>query len=60
MQVGQLTLLMEDTKARKDWKLARVEATSGSGGLVRTVQVRTANGKLFERAVTQVIPLELD
>ena len=51
---------MDDTKARKDWKLARVEATSGSGGLVRTVQVRTASGKLFERAVTQVIPLELD
>ena len=60
LQVGQLTLLMDDTKARKDWKLARVEATSGSDGLVRTVQVRTANGKLFERAVTQVIPLELD
>ena len=51
---------MDDTKARKDWRLGRVTATEGSDGLVRTVQVRLANGKVFERAVTQVIPLELD
>ena len=60
IKVGQLVLLVEEMKARKDWRLARVTAVSGSDGRVRTVQIRTASGREFERDVTKIVALELD
>ena len=57
---GQLVLLIEETKARKDWRLARVTSVAGSDGRIRTVWLRTATGREFERDVTGIVALELD
>ena len=56
----QMVVLVDETKIRKDWKLGRVTAVRGENGLVRTVKVRTGNGRELERDVTKIVPLEMD
>ena len=59
-QVGHLVLLVDEVKARCDWKMARILETSGDGSHKRTVKVRTPNGRILERDVTKVVLLEFE
>ena len=60
VEVGQLVLLEDETRERKDWRLGRIITVDGNDGLVRTVGVKTANKKVFTRAVNQIVTLEMD
>ena len=52
-------LLVDEQCRRGDWKTGRVVSVDGSD-VVRTVVVRTADGKTFSRDRTKVVRLELD
>ena len=54
--------MVDECKQRKDWKLGRVVEAEKSerDGKVRTVTVRTANGRVVRRATGKVVALELD
>ena len=60
-KVGQLVVLVDELRARKQWKLGQiVEALrSGSDALVRTVRVRTDNGRILSRDIRKVVLLDL-
>ena len=60
VQIGQVVLLADELKERKKWKLARVVAAQGSDDRVRTVKVRTGNGRILSRDVSKLVPLEFD
>ena len=60
VQIGQVVLLADELKERKKWKLARVVAAQGSDDRVRTVKVRTSNGRILSRDVSKLVPLEFD
>ena len=45
---------------RKDWRLAKITSADGKDGLIRTVTVRTENGRSFDRDVTKIVALEID
>ena len=56
---GDIVLLVDDQCRRGDWKIGRVVETDGNE-LVRTVSVRTTDGKVFLRDRAKVVRLELD
>ena len=60
VKIDQLVMLTDETKARKDWRLARIVAVDGKDGLIRTVTVRTDNGRTYDRDVTKIVALEVD
>ena len=60
LKENQLVLLVDQTRPRNTWKLGRIVQTNGSDGHVRTVDVETATGRIFNRDVTHVVALELD
>ena len=62
IETDQLVLMVDECKQRKDWKLGRVVEAEKSerDGKVRTVTVRTANGRIVRRATGKVVALELE
>jgi len=57
--VDDLVLMHEANAPRNTWKLARITKTYPSqDGQVRSVQVRTSNGHLFDRPVQKLYMLE--
>ena len=59
LAVGDVVLLVDEQCRRGDWKTGRVVSVDSSD-VVRTVVVRTADGKTFSRDRTKVVRLELD
>ena len=62
LKVGQVVLLVDETKHRNDWKTGRIVSVSGDDSHVRTVEIRSGarNGRIFSRDATKVVALELD
>ena len=62
IETDQLVLMVDECKQGKDWKLGRVVELEKSerDGKVRTVKVRTANGRTVRRATGKVVALELE
>ena len=59
LSVGDVVLLVDEQGRRGDWRMGSVVSTDGNE-LVRSVSVRTAEGKVFLRDRTKVVRLELD
>ena len=57
--VGDVVLMVDEQVRRGDWRTGVVIATDG-GELVKTVTIRTSDGKEFSRDRTKVVRLELD
>ena len=57
--VGDVVLLVDEQRRRNDWRVGVVTSTDGAE-IVRTVSVRLADGKNFDRDRTKVVRLELD
>lgn len=55
---GDVVLIIEDNVKRGHWKMAEVTRVHvGDGGLVRVVEIRTADGKVLKRPVTKLVML---
>ncbi|KAH7680306.1 Integrase core domain containing protein, partial [Aphelenchoides avenae] len=51
---------IDDNVPRREWKLARIiECRPGEDGVIRTAQIKQANGTITERSVTQLYPVEI-
>ena len=59
LEVGDIVMLVDEQCRRSDWRTGRIVSTDGDE-LVRTVSVRTNDGKVFLRDRTKVVRLELD
>ena len=60
LKVGQLVLLVDELKARNEWKLGRITGVDGGDGRVRTLTLSVGpNQRVFKRDVTKVVALEL-
>ena len=59
LEVDDVVLLVDEQCRRGDWKTGRVISVDDDE-IVRTVVVRTADGKTFSRNRTKVVHLELD
>ena len=59
LKIGDVVLLVDEQCRRGDWRVGVISGVDG-GDVVRTVTVRTANGKEFQRDRTKVVRLELD
>ena len=58
IKVGDIVIIHEDTP-RVGWKLAVVEKLiTGSDGMTRTAEIRTAGGRT-NRPIVRLIPLEV-
>ena len=57
--VGDVVLLVDEQRRRNDWRVGTVVSTDEKD-IVRTVEVKMADGKLFTRDRTKVVRLELD
>ena len=57
--IDDVVLLVDEQCRRGDWRTGVITGVEGSD-VVRTVKVRTANGKEFLRDRTKVVRLELD
>ena len=57
-----MVLLVDEVKARNDWKTGKIKSISGDDSHIRTVEVQTGanNGRTFKRDVTKIVALELD
>ena len=60
LYIGQIVLMIEPNTPRDQWKLARVESVHPEASHVRTANVRTVAGKIYERHVTKLVALELE
>ena len=60
LKVGQLVLLVDDTKYRDLWQLGRVHEVNGDATHIRKASIRCGNGKLVLRDRTKIVPLEFD
>ena len=60
LYIGQIVLMIEPNTPRDQWKLARVESVHPEANNVRTANVRTISGKIYERHVTKLVALELE
>ena len=60
LKQGQLAIMVDELKARKEWKLGKVTAITSSDGLIRTADVMTSGGRTFRRDITKPVPLEFD
>ncbi|XP_049871359.1 uncharacterized protein LOC126370525 isoform X1 [Pectinophora gossypiella] len=59
--IGSLVILKDDNSSPMYWPMARViNVFPGSDGLVRAVEVKTANGKTHRRSVTKVCQLPIN
>ena len=59
LAVGDVVLLVDEQRRRNDWRIG-VVASTDEAEVVRTVEVKTSDGKLFSRDRTKVVRLELD
>ena len=59
MEVGDIVLMVDKQCRRGAWRTGIIIETDGQE-LVRTVSVRTPNGKVFSRDRTKIVRLELD
>ena len=59
LEVDDVVLLVDDQCRRGDWRTGVITEVDG-GDVVRTVVVKTANGKSFTRDRSKVVRLELD
>ena len=59
LSIGDVVLLVDEQCRRGDWRSGRIVGTDDKE-LVRTVSVRTTDGKVFLRDRTKVVRLELD
>jgi hypothetical protein len=58
---GDVALLQEDVRPRHMWKKALIEQLiEGRDGRIRTVVLRTPEGRKITRPIQLVIPLEVD
>ena len=60
LYVGQIVLMEDQQLARDQWSMAKVHKILSEGEHVRTVVVRTALGKEYERNIQHLVPLELE
>ena len=60
LQVDDLVIMVEDNVHRGDWRMARVINIYSDGAHVRKADIKTAEGKMFQRDRTKLILLELD
>ena len=59
LDIGDVVLLVDEQKRRGDWRVGSIVSTDGAD-IVRTVEVRTTDGKVFSHDRTKVVRLELD
>ena len=59
LEIDDVVLMVDDQCRRGDWRTGVITEVDG-GDVVRTVVVRTANGKKFTRDRSKVVRLELD
>ena len=59
LAVDDVVLLVDEQCRRGDWRTGRIVSVDGDD-IVRTVVVRTADGKTFSRDRMKVVRLELD
>lgn len=58
---GQIVILSDETEARKDWQLARIEeCISNEKTHGHRYRIKTADGRTFDRHHNHLIPLELE
>jgi len=58
---GDVAMLQEDVRRRHMWKRAVIEQLiEGRDGIIRTVLLRTPEGKKITRPIQLLIPLEFD
>ena len=57
---GDVVILVDETVARSEWKLGRIEEAFDSGPHVRRVNVRRADRKIILKDRTKVVKLELE
>merc|ERR1712228_478011 len=57
---GQLALMVDELKTRKEWKLGKVITITSNDGLIQTADVMTPGGRTFRRDITKLVPLEFD
>ena len=58
--IGQLVLLVDETMPRDRWRIARVESFRREESHPRTITVRTADRKSFQRHISKLVPLEME
>ena len=59
LEIGDVVLLVDEQRRRGDWRVGVVASTDGAD-IVRSVSVKTSDGKVFSRDRTKVVRLELD
>ena len=60
-KIGQVVLLVEENLPREQWRMGRITAIINADAQhPRRVLLKDAGGKVFDRHVTGIIPLELD
>ena len=60
LRVDDLVIMVEDNVHCGDWRMARVINIYSDGTHVRKADIKTADGKVFQRDWTKLILLELD
>ena len=62
LKVGQIVLLVDEVRARNDWRCGRIVSVSGDESHIRTVEISLGakNGRTLKRDVTKIVALELD
>ena len=57
---GDVVLVKEDVQPRNSWKTGRItEVLKGSDGIVRAARILVSKGKILERPINLLIPLEI-
>uniref|UniRef100_A0A8R1I673 Integrase n=1 Tax=Caenorhabditis japonica TaxID=281687 RepID=A0A8R1I673_CAEJA len=58
---GQLVLMSDDLQPRNVWKMAKVvKINRSSDDTVRDVEILTPSGRILNRSINMIVPLELD
>ena len=60
MVVGEIVLVVDETRRRDDWKLGSVIEVEGSEGCVRRVSIRMADGRIILRDRGKVVRMEIE
>ena len=58
--VGEVVLVVDESRRRDDWKLGRVVDVEGSDGCVRRARVRMADGGIILRDRTKLVRMEVE
>ena len=60
LAVGDLVIITDDTIARNDWRMGRVEKIHLTGSHVRRVDIRRGDGKILPRDRSKIVKLEME